>query len=225
MTAKKSPCWLKYLPTIWKGTAIACQYWVCVCVCCATDTDIRSLPGGDSLQKLPKFGGIVLRWKKSEWAQHWCRNVTAARLCTRSLTPTLLLPPGWPFLMTLTPVGLCSKQHPFYLFLSTYILLYISKTTVSGWMHPGGRKHCPILQEQFKGDQRLHDRVGRREPPQSSAEPETLRAWTPRQKEKCPRKQPGLLWIYCAPEGLRTDSSQTDNRLCSCPPHLKCSRL
>lgn len=96
---KKSPCWLKHLPTIWKGTAIACQCWVCVYVCCATDT--RSLPGRNSLQNFPKFEGTVLRWKRFEWAQDWCRNVTAARICTKSLTPALLLPPGWPFLMAL----------------------------------------------------------------------------------------------------------------------------
>lgn len=32
-------------------------------------------------------------------------------------------------------------------------------------MHLEGRKHCPILQEQLKGDHRLHDRLGRRDFP------------------------------------------------------------
>lgn len=127
------------------------------------DMDIGSLSGGDPLQKFPKFEGIVPSWKKSEWAQHWCRNVPAGRICAKSLTPVLLLPPEWPFLMTLTAVGLHSRQHPFYLFLSTCISLYILETAVTGWMHPGGRKHFPILPEQLKSDHRLHDKLGRRD--------------------------------------------------------------
>lgn len=53
------------------------------------------------------------------------------------------------------------------------MLLCISKITVieKETDSLGGRKYCPILQEQLKGNHRFHDRVGRRDSPQSSAEP------------------------------------------------------
>lgn len=66
-------------------------------------------------------------------------------------------------------------------------------------MYLGGRKHCPILQEQLKDDHRLYDRVGRRDTALSICRArDSAQQWgqlgiDTKQKEKCPRKEAGFL--------------------------------
>lgn len=58
-------------------------------------------------------------------------------------------PPTWMALL-MTPIGLCSRQHPFYLFLSTCIFLYILEISVTGWMHLGKGNLAPSYRSSWK---------------------------------------------------------------------------
>lgn len=130
-------------------------------------------------------------------------------------------PPTWMALL-MTPIGLCSRQHPFYLFLSTYIFLYILEISVTGWMHLGKGNLAPsyrMITDFMTGweEETLLKHLQSQE--HCSAAGTTGHGHPDRQRnvQGTVRTSMNLL----CPRGgsqLWADSSQTDNRLCPCPP-------
>lgn len=116
---KISHCWIKYLSTMGKGTATACQCWAFMCLCVLCHKHWHQVFSRCRFPAEMSWNSGNCAWVKQFWvtAQGWCGNVTANMISTKGLTSALLLFPGWPFLRPLIFFGLCSRQYPFYLFL------------------------------------------------------------------------------------------------------------